>query len=149
METQQQSPNCSFLQLLFSLWAFLVRRRRTARDFHPITVSPQPVGSARENECVIFKQWVGTLHVCTGKSSLWRLFPRESTFEHNTGRTSVHDCFWKIEHLRLNKDVMHSGVCLRKDLSKSSVTATTTVLSMKPSSDPDYYYYYYRTNKVV
>lgn len=63
----QIAPFCNFY--FPCLWALLVRRRRTARDFHPITVSSQPVGSVKENECVILKQWLGILHVCTGKSS--------------------------------------------------------------------------------
>lgn len=73
--TAQIAPFCNFYFLC--LGALLVRWRRTARHFQPITVSSQPVGSVRENECVILKQLLGILHICTHESSQQHLFLRE------------------------------------------------------------------------
>lgn len=111
------------------LWALLARRKRTARDFHPITVSSQPVCSVRENECAILKQWLGILRVCTAKASKEQLFPTEATFKHNTGCTSsAHNVFWWTEHL-----LQTWRWCVQVI---SSVTSTTTVLAMNPSFGP-------------
>lgn len=88
--TAQIAPFCNFYFLC--LWALVVRRRRAARDFQPITVPSQPVGSVRENECVIFKQLLGIL--CTDKPSQQHFFLRGYIWlKRNMGDTSVGDCF--------------------------------------------------------
>lgn len=74
--TATEAKLLHFVTFIFFLLLSIVSETEENCQRLPPNYSFFSNGSVRENECVILKQWLGILHVCTSKSSQKHLFPK-------------------------------------------------------------------------